>query len=295
MFAVDVAMTRELDRWNEFGVTKLLSKKAAERHHEAKSRSEDRGDLVGADGEGNPRQARLQDQGSRARLHRDRCTHGVERRLPHDCSAGAQDGWDYNVFDALSAYLQSDGIYRLLMLRMPHKHQTPGMKPGQLFVATGSIDGTRDAGRACHEQNKSVLEAAGFVESKLDQGLYYVHGPDGPEAFAHTHVDDFLIAFWKASKAYRDVLENLVHTLHLKQQTRMVVCCGRTISKDGRRSDTGKVDAWPRVCEHRSGRTNTGKRTHERGNHWIPKLAGTIDVVGTAVADLCVCVSLAAQ
>ena len=51
-------------------------------------------------------------------------------------SAAAQDGWDLNVFDAQSAYLQSDGIERLLLLRMPHK------KPA-------SWDEARASGEAC--------------------------------------------------------------------------------------------------------------------------------------------------
>ena len=38
---------------------------------------------------------------------------------------------------------------------------------------------------------KKVLEAAGFVESRLEQGFYYLPGPDGLEAVAHTHVDDW--------------------------------------------------------------------------------------------------------
>ena len=54
---VNVAMTREWDKWNEFGVTKFLS---AERHHEAKPRSENRGNQKGVHGEGHPGQARLQ-------------------------------------------------------------------------------------------------------------------------------------------------------------------------------------------------------------------------------------------
>ena len=78
-----------------------------------------------------------------------------------------------------------------------------------------------------------MLEAAGFVESRLEQGLYFLHGPDGLEAVAHAHVDDFLIAFKNASKAYKDALKHLAHELHLKQQTGTVVCCGRTISRDG--------------------------------------------------------------
>ena len=148
-------------------------------------------------------------------------------------SAAAHDGWSYNLFDAQSAYLQSDGIERLLLLRMPHKNQPPWTKPGQVFVATGSICGTRDARRACYEHSKKVLEAAGSAESRLEQGLYNLHGPSGLEAVAHTHVDDFLIAFKKASKRHKDALQHLVHELHLKQQSGTVVYCGRTISRDG--------------------------------------------------------------
>ena len=102
-----------------------------------------------------------------------------------------------------------------------------------MFVATASIYGTRDAGRAWYEHSKKVLEAAGFVESRLEQSLHHLHGFDGLEAIAHTHVDYFLIAFKKASKEDTDALKHLVHTLHLKQQTSTVVYCGRTISKDG--------------------------------------------------------------
>ena len=36
-------------------------------------------------------------------------------------AAAAKVGWDYTRFDAQSAYLQSDGIEGLLLLRMPHK------------------------------------------------------------------------------------------------------------------------------------------------------------------------------
>ena len=54
-------------------------------------------------------------------------------------AAAAQDGWDHNVIDAQSAYLQSDGMERLLLLRMSPKNPLLGTRPGQVFVATGSI------------------------------------------------------------------------------------------------------------------------------------------------------------
>ena len=101
------------------------------------------------------------------------------------------------MFDDQSAYLQSDGIERLLLLLMPNKNPSLGTKPGQVFVAMGSIYGTRDAGRAWYDHSEKVLEAAGFVESRVEQGLHNRHGPDGLDAVAYTHVDDFLIAFRK--------------------------------------------------------------------------------------------------
>ena len=68
-----------------------------------------------------------------------------------------------------------------------------------MFVAIDSIFGTRGVGRAWYEHSKNVLGAAGFVQSRLEQGLSYLHGPSGLEAVAHTHVDDFLSAFKKVS------------------------------------------------------------------------------------------------
>ena len=49
----------------------------------------------------------------------------------------------------------------------------------------------------------------------------------------HTHVDDFLSAFKNTSRKYMDFVQHLVHELHLKQQSGLVVYCGRTICRDG--------------------------------------------------------------
>ena len=107
------------------------------------------------------------------------------------------------MFDAQSACLQSDGIRRLFLLRMPHKNPPPGKKPGQMFVETVAFSGTRNAGRAWYEHSKKVLEAACFVESRQEQGFYNLHGPSQLEALVHTHVDDFLSALKKSSKKHK--------------------------------------------------------------------------------------------
>ena len=205
-------------------------------------------------------------------------------------SAAAQSGWDYSVFDAQSAYLQPDGIERLLLLRMPHKNPPPGTKPGQVFVATGSIYGTRDAGRAWYEHCKKVLGAAGFVESRLEQGLYYLHRPSGLEALVHTHVDDFLSAFKKASKKYKDALQHLVHKLHLKQQSGLVVYCGRTIRRDGNHIKVTQTRSTMSL-----GRTLESPLTNAEINGYRSVLGQPLWLGQQSRPDLCVGVSLAAQ
>ena len=128
-------------------------------------------------GAGHPRQARLQGPVGcagvprRQGLHQDSCAHWIARRLLHDASQ------------------QQPKTAGTTTCLMP-------------CVATGSIYGTRDAGRAWYEHSKKVLEAAGFVESRLEQGPHYSHGLSGLETVAHTHVDDFLVA-----------LQHLVHKL----------------------------------------------------------------------------------
>ena len=68
---VDAAMVREWDKWNDFVVTMLVPvQKAADRHHEAKPRPENRGNQMGLHGEDHPGQARLQGSVGRSRVSR---------------------------------------------------------------------------------------------------------------------------------------------------------------------------------------------------------------------------------
>ena len=60
--------------------------------------------------------------------------------------AGSQAGWTLGQFDAECAYLQSEGLGRSLILRMPDP-APPGKVPGEVVAATGAIYGTKDAGR----------------------------------------------------------------------------------------------------------------------------------------------------
>ena len=123
---VDASMVREWDKWNEFGVTKFLSKKQL---NDIMKRNPDQ-KIVGTRWvftektiQGKPDyKARLVVQGcqeDKGHIRTDAPT-GSRDAFFMTLSAAAQSGWDYSVFDAQSAYLQSDGIKRLLLLRMPH-------------------------------------------------------------------------------------------------------------------------------------------------------------------------------
>ena len=82
--------------------------------------------------------------------------------------------------------------------------------PKQVFEATGSVYGTRHAGRAWHEHSKKVLEAAGFVESRLEQS-FHLHGTDGPtEAIARIldRLQESLESKQRSTEASRSIWSN---------------------------------------------------------------------------------------
>ena len=89
-------------------------------------------------------------------------------------SYAAQAGWTAAGFDAKSAYLQSHGIERLLLLRLPARDPPPGTLPNQVVVASGSIYGTRDAGRAFYDHARQIFAKHGFYESRLGKALYFL-------------------------------------------------------------------------------------------------------------------------
>ena len=288
---VDAAMVRDWDKWNEFGVTKFLSKKQLNADQK----------IVGTRWvftektiQGKPDyKARLVVQGRQEDKGyiRTEAPTGSRDAFFMTLSAAAQSGCQ-------SAYLQSDGIKRLLLLRMPHKNPPPGTKPGQVFVATGSIYGTRDAGRAWYEYSKKVLGAAGFAESRLEQGLCYLHGPSGLEALVHTHVGDFLFAFKKTSKKYKHVLQHLVRELHLKQQSGLVVYCGRTICIDGNHikvTQTRSTMSLECMSIDLAGRTLESPLTNAEITGYRSVLGQLLWLGQQSRPDLCVGVSLAAQ
>ena len=130
----DAAMVREWDKWNEFRVTKFLSKKQLNdimKRNPAQKIVGTRWVFTEKTFQGKPDyKARLVVQGcqeDKGYIRTDAPT-GRRDAFFMTLSAAAQSGWDYSVFDAQPAYLQSDGIERPLLLRMPHKNPPCGTK-----------------------------------------------------------------------------------------------------------------------------------------------------------------------
>ena len=150
-------MAKEWTTWQQFHATKPLSKK----EYEGLT-------AQGARVIGTRWVLTRKDTGYKARLVVQGCQedkHQIRSDAPTGSLLGffvvlaiaAQQGWSLSGYDAASALLQSEGIHRTLLLRMPGKQPPPGTVPFQVLRALGSIYGTRDAGRSWYKLLKRSL------------------------------------------------------------------------------------------------------------------------------------------
>ena len=135
----------------------------------------------------------------------------------------AQKGWTGCSYDAKSAYLQAEGIDRLLLIRMPKRHPTD---PGKVFYAQGSIYGTKDAGRAWYKHLKKYFQEQGILESKLERGVYRFYLKGELVMVLHSHVDDLLVARKVDCKEVDKILEEMTRFLHLDKREGEFDYCG---------------------------------------------------------------------
>ena len=209
---MDAAMVREWDKWNEFGVTKFLSKKHL---NDIVKRNPDQ-KIVGTRWvftERASQTTRL--DWSFKGVKRTRVTSGLMHPLDRETPSSQRSQQQLKAAGITACSMPSQRTSSqtasrdycccgcLTKIRLLGRSQ--GKCLLQLVRSTGretlDVRGTSTA--------RKVLEAAGFVESGPEQGLYYLHGPSGLEALVHTHVDNFLSASKKASKKYNYALQLL--------------------------------------------------------------------------------------
>ena len=243
---VDAAMVREWDKWKEFRVTKFLSKKQL---NDIMKRNHQMG-LHGKDHQGKPDyKARLVVQGcqeDKGYIRTDAPTGSREHSQQHLKAAGITAcSMPSQRTSSQTASRDTCCCGCLIKIRLLGRSQ--GKCLLLLVRSTGQemldVRGTSTA-RRCLRQlvlwSQSWNKVSTTCMDHLDLRL------------SCTHVDDFLSAFKKASKKYKDVLQHLVRKLHLKQQSGLVVYCGRTICRDGNhiKGDTNQVIDESRMHEH---------------------------------------------
>ena len=150
-------------------------------------------------------------------------------------------GWVIEAYDASTAYLQSQGISRLLLLRPP-RPPPPGITSHDLFHAKGSIYGTRDAGRSWWRKLFNILKSHGWKMSKLEAALFYLTDGDMLVGALVTHVDDLYCT--GVGKKYEDSMSSLEKEIYLKKKSGEFRFCGKNVKqKDDGSISLDQMDA----------------------------------------------------
>ncbi|CAE7041145.1 unnamed protein product [Symbiodinium sp. CCMP2592] len=144
------------------------------------------------------------------------------------CSIATMMGWVITACDASTAYLQSHGISRLLLLRAP-RPPPPGVSPFDLFRARGSIYGTKDAGRAWWRKLWRTLKKHGWQMSEVEAALFYLFDGMGLLGVMISHVDDLYSG--GEGKTYNDTISEMEVELHLKIKKGEFRFCGKNVAQ----------------------------------------------------------------
>ena len=146
------------------------------------------------------------------------------------CAVATLQGWILGAYDASTAYLQSRGIERLLILRAP-RPPPPGVAPSALFRAKGSIYGTKDAGRSWWKKLLKDSRQAGWILSKIEPALFYFYNKKNEFAgIMISHVDDLFVA--GEGEEFQQAMDWMTGELHLKKKTGEFRFCGKNIIQD---------------------------------------------------------------
>ena len=156
------------------------------------------------------------------------------------CALAVVQKWVIAASDASTAYLQSQGINRLLILRPP-RPPPPGVSSHDLFRAKGSIYGTKDAGRSWWKKLFRALRHHGWVMSRIEAALFFLFDAGALVGICLSHVDDLFSAGEGAK--YEGSLSKLEKELHLKVQRGKFRFCGKNLVQEGWDIEVDQFDA----------------------------------------------------
>ena len=156
------------------------------------------------------------------------------------CAIAVINQWVLTACDASTAYLQSQGISRLLILRPP-RPPPPGVTPFDLFRAKGSIYGTKDAGRSWWRKLWKTLKKHGWLMSKIEAALFFLVQSGQLIGVMITHVDD-LFSTGEGS-SYEATLTEMETELRLKIKRSEFRFCGKNVVQRGGNVEIDQYDA----------------------------------------------------
>lgn len=214
------------------------------------------------------------------------------------CAISVIKNWTLAAYDASTAYLQSGGIERLLILRAP-RPPPPGVQAGALFRAKGSIYGTKDAGRSWWKKLVRDARATGWITSCLEAALFFLYENHELVGIMASHVDD-LITCGTGSK-YAQTLEQLTKDLHLKKKEREFRFCGKNVKQNEEHTEVTleQVDAiecldFQEIDKHRRKFPNLPLNEEEKSS--FRGLIGSMGWISRQTRpDIMVNVSIASQ
>ena len=156
------------------------------------------------------------------------------------CSISVLQGWPLVACDASTAYLQSKGISRLLILRPP-RPPPPGILPTDLLRAKGSIYGTRDAGRSWWKKLFNAVKAQGWKMSSIEQALFYLFVDGSLTGIMASHVDDLFCT--GTGEKFFETIKILEKEIHLKVKQDDFRFCGKNVKRIDGRVELDQFDA----------------------------------------------------
>lgn len=206
--------------------------------------------------------------------------------------------WFLAAYDASTAYLQSKGIARLLILKPPYP-PPPGVSPHDLLRAKGSIYGTRDAGRSWWKKLYRVLRESGWTMSKLEPALFYLFDETYNLTGALvTHVDDLYVT--GTGDKFHAIMKRLETEIFLKKKEGKFRFCGKEIEKDEKGSvhlhQADAIESLEYIVLEKYRRTSPNSKLSEEEKSQFRALIGSLGwIARQSRPDVLVNVSMASQ
>ena len=144
-------------------------------------------------------------------------------------STAALKKWPVAKADATNAYLQSKGILRMLLLKLPNP-PPPDVEPGSLLRAKGSIYGTKDAARAWWMFLKDTVVSLGWTLSLFEKALFLLFDQGELVGLILSHVDDLFTA--GTGPLYEKSMKKLRDEVKLTFEEPPFRYCGKIVKQD---------------------------------------------------------------